>query len=171
MLDAKESAASCSRKERKVGVSEIQARLIKEKIQPIFGSDLWAIVVYGSRASCSWVDGSDLDLLVVAENIPDCKDRDDLFLPACKELEKLLDLEINFILLKPTEFCRPNSLAYEVAVSRYVIYEKHDFITRISDTVNQLIREGLIGYKLCRGIPYWVNNNEEEISKRLLSKG
>jgi predicted nucleotidyltransferase len=154
----------------RTGISTIQAQLIEEEIHALFGADLWAIVVYGSRVHHLWVNSSDLDLLVIAENIPDCKSRDDLLLNTCMKLEKLFGFEINFTLLKPMELCRPNSLTYEMAINHYIIYEKSNFITQISDTVNQLIREGLIKRKVCRGIPYWVNNNEKEISKRLLSK-
>lgn len=171
MSTVQESAGFQGREKRSIGISEAQARLIQEKIQSVFGSDLWAIVVYGSRANNSWVHGSDLDLLVIAENIPDCRSRDDLLLPTCRDLEKLLGLEINFILLKPTELCRPASLTYEVATNHHIIYEKQNCITQIRDVVNQLICDSLITYKVCRGIPYWVNNDEKEISKRLLSKG
>ncbi|HIK19539.1 MAG TPA: hypothetical protein IGR15_00395 [Synechococcus sp. M44_DOE_062] len=171
MLTVQESAGFQGGEKRSIGISETQARLIQEKIQSVFGSDLWAIVVYGSRANSSWVHSSDLDLLVIAENIPGCRSRDDLLLPTCRDLEKLLDLEINFILLKPSELCRPVSLTYEVATNHYIIYEKQNCITQISGTVNQLIRDNLIVYKVCQGIPYWVNNDEKEISKRLLSKG
>jgi predicted nucleotidyltransferase len=70
----------------RTGISTIQAQLIEEEIHALFGADLWAIVVYGSRVHHLWVNSSDLDLLVIAENIPDCKSRDDLLLNTCMKL-------------------------------------------------------------------------------------
>ncbi|APB33295.1 hypothetical protein GlitD10_0977 [Gloeomargarita lithophora Alchichica-D10] len=154
-----------------VGVTEIQVKIIKQKIEAIFGLDLWAIVIYGSRATHSWVHNSDLDLLVVAENIPNDRSRDDLLLPTCLTLEKLLKFDVNFTLLKPLELCQPISLTYEIGVNHYIVYDKSGFIIHIKNIVTKLINEKLIEHRICRGIPYWTNNNEKEISQRLLSKG
>ncbi len=117
---------------------------IVEKAQSVLGGDLISIVLFGSRARGTARLLSDMDLLVIAENLPDEPERSDLTL----EIEDLgfdYGIPIQVILATPeearlsTETGAP--LMFEIRDAHRILYDKDDFFRSLLSRFDELLKQ------------------------------
>jgi hypothetical protein len=101
-------------------------KVCKEK----FGKDLVSIILFGSYARGTAREGSDIDLLVIAKNLP-------------KDIFRRLDLLDDFVVHAIKK--------HHVRVVP-IFYEPEDFSTEF---INPLVYGILTGYRILFGRPFW----------------
>jgi predicted nucleotidyltransferase len=109
-------------------------------LQEMFGEDLVSVVVYGSVARGEARRDSDVDLLIVARNLPRSRfARQDLFIEVEEKLEeevKRLEGEgyrIDFspILLTPEEATRVRPLYLDMVEDAVILYDRDGFFAKV----------------------------------------
>ncbi len=113
------------------------ASLIADKLKEILQNDLISVVLFGSAARGQAGEGSDIDLLIVAENFG-TGGRFDIFNEIEKDLkasEEYLDLKennlgtlISPVPLTPSEVEKNPSILLDIVMDGIMLYDVDDFI-------------------------------------------
>ncbi len=127
---------------------------IVTSIQQAFGSEVEAILVFGSAVRGELKAGSDLDLLVVVSSS----------LPVDRSLYRRWDKLVEPVLghrYSPQFSHLPNSesassLWLEVALEGKILYDKNDSVHRVLALIRKKIASGQFTRKESHGHPYWV---------------
>lgn len=128
-------------KEEIMGIYETLLKEILDEIRRYFDKNLVSVVLYGSLARGEVKKDSDIDLLIISENLPKERSRrQDMFM----ELEKESDEEIKRIyekwgcypyispILKTREEARNLSPLYlDMVTDAKILYDKDDFFKEI----------------------------------------
>lgn len=128
-------------KEEIMGIYETLLKKILDEIRGYFDKNLVSVVLYGSLARGEVKKDSDIDLLIISENLPKERSRrQDMFM----ELEKESDEEIKRIyekwgcypyispILKTKEEARNLSPLYlDMVTDAKILYDKDDFFKEI----------------------------------------
>lgn len=111
-----------------------------ETLRGRFGDDLISVVVYGSVARGEAKRDSDVDLLIVARNLPRSRfARQDLFIEVEEKLEEILKrleeegyrVDFSPILLTPEEAARIRPLYLDMVEDAVVLYDKGGFFASV----------------------------------------
>jgi len=124
-------------------LEEPYRRLLEKLIETLrgrFGDDLISVVVYGSVARGEAKRDSDVDLLIVARNLPRSRfARQDLFIEVEEKLEEILKrleeegyrVDFSPILLTPEEAARIRPLYLDMVEDAVVLYDKGGFFASV----------------------------------------
>jgi len=114
-----------------------------DKCKERFGKDLISVVLFGSHARGTATSYSDVDLLVVVENLP--KKRIERYKLLTKEIHDILiryNLKISPIIIEPKELSTKNinPLIYGILTGYKILYERDDFWNRYLDNIRDVIK-------------------------------
>jgi predicted nucleotidyltransferase len=119
---------------------------LKEK----FGENLVSVVLYGSVALGKAEKDSDIDLLIVAENLPrGSLRRQEAFMEAEKALEKLIEdlwsqgfhVDFSPILRTPEEASKLSPLYLDMVENAVILYDKENFFGKLLKRLRSRLRE------------------------------
>jgi len=142
--------------------------MIKERIIKEYGDRLTSIVIFGSVARGRYKMGSDIDLLLVAEDLEDSLGkRIDTFFDVVKnywkteeygELRKAgFPCKIQPIILEPEEIKKRPPLLLDITVDQKVLFDKDGFFEReMKDLSKELERLGSKRVLLGEDRWYWI---------------
>lgn len=77
---------------------------LKEKLKQIYGNKLKKIVLYGSYARGDATDGSDIDIIIVLDDITDSVTERERYFDAILELDLKYDTVISVVPFKEDDF-------------------------------------------------------------------
>jgi len=138
--------------------------LLKE-LQKHYGERLFSVVVYGSVARGTHRPDSDLDLLIIVENLP--KSSYDRFMEFLKIEEKLeprlrrlrkkgIYTHISPVLKTPEEAKKVSLLYLDMTEDAKIIYDKDNFFRKILEELKEKLKK-LGSKRIWRGNAwYWI---------------
>ncbi|EHP88513.1 nucleotidyltransferase domain-containing protein [Methanotorris formicicus] len=119
-----------------------------QKCKEKFDDDLISIILFGSYARGTATKYSDVDLLVIANNLPKRRiDRYKIIKDIDLEILKKYHITISPILIKPEELSTKsiNPLIYGILTGYKVIYDKNNFWKNYIEKIKPIIKkEGAI---------------------------
>ena len=133
--------------EVKMAINEF-VEACKEK----FGEDLISIVLFGSYARGNFKESSDVDLLVIAKNLPGkWRERKKLFEEITKKIGEKYGRYIEIIPLTEKEFISNinhyNSLFITFLLGHKVFFDKNFFVSNFKNFANSLLAEKILYYE------------------------
>ncbi len=120
-----------------------------ECLEKVFGDKLYSVVVYGSIARGDYRRDSDVDLVVIAEDLPHRRfARIELFEKAEECLEKDLDMlmekgyYVSFspIIKTPREASRISPLYLDMVEDAIILYDKNNFFESILERLARILK-------------------------------
>ena len=132
-------------------ISEL-TEILKQK----FNQDLLAIVLFGSIVKGNFTATSDIDVLVVCENlIKDWRVRDKMTLELTEEIELKYATSIHMVLVSKDEISHSiesvSPLMLEIYEANEVIYEKDSFFTQLLNNFEKNLKN-LHAIKIEKGV-------------------
>ena len=132
-------------------ISEL-TEILKQK----FNQDLLAIVLFGSIVKGNFTATSDIDVLVVCENlIKDWRVRDKMTLELTEEIELKYATSIHMVLVSKDEISHSiesvSPLMLEIYEANEVIYEKDSFFTQLLNDFEKNLKN-LHAIKIEKGV-------------------
>ena len=136
-----------------VALAEPYSSLIEGLLRALkqrFGERLVSLVVYGSVARGEASSDSDVDLLIVVEDLPKGRlRRQGLFMEVEEEVEPLieglrargLNVELSPILKTPEEAAKIAPLYLDLVEDAVVVYDKDGFFTKVLDRLRRRLAE------------------------------
>ena len=126
--------------------------ILKQK----FNQDLLAIVLFGSIVKGNYTTTSDIDVLVVCENlIKDWRARDKMTLELTEEIELKYATSIHMALVSKKEISHSiesvSPLMLEIYETNEVIYEKENFFTQLLSNFGKNLKN-LHAIKIEKGV-------------------
>ena len=141
---------------------QIIKHLVDELVR-YFGEDLYSVILYGSIARGDWRNDSDIDILIIADNLPRSRlDRQRIFI----EIEQYLEDEVKRlwdsgyyhdfspILKTPEEAKRFSPLYLDMVEDAVILYDKNNFFRKILDRLTKILSK--LGAKRVRIGNYWI---------------
>lgn len=111
-----------------------------QSLENALGSDLIAVILFGSRARNDAQENSDWDLLVIAENLPTETLARHLLLKRSLPIE--LRGVVSILALTPKEFLSSlSSLYLDIALDGKIFYDSHNFASNHLAYVRQQIED------------------------------
>jgi hypothetical protein len=142
--------------------------LLEELVKALhekLGDDLVSVVVYGSVARGEARQDSDIDILVVARNLPKSRlARQDLFIEVEEKIkDKIAVVEqqgylVDFspIILTPEEAEKTRPLYLDMVYDAIILYDKDNFFTKILERLESRLKE-LGAERVKKGkLWYWI---------------
>ena len=126
-------------------VAEIAINEFVEACKEKFGEDLISIVLFGSYARGNFKESSDVDLLVIAKNLPgNVFERDKLMEEIVWNILKKRHIKISPILVEPEEIKIhakwPNPLFYGILLGYRILFG-NEFFEEVMKVVKERIME------------------------------
>lgn len=124
-------------------------KLLEEMIR-VLGENLVSFVVFGSVARCEAGPDSDVDLLIVAKNLPKGRlKRQDLFMEIEEKLEEDIEslrqrgfnVDFSPIIKSVEEASVISPLYLDMVEDAVVLYDKDGFFSKILESVRAKLRE------------------------------
>jgi predicted nucleotidyltransferase len=121
-----------------------------ELILARLGDDLVSVVVYGSVARGSPKKDSDIDILIVADSLPESRmKRQELFLEIESPIEPILNdlwdrgfhTDFSPIILSVNEALRIRPIYLDMVEDAVILYDKDGFFSRVMDRLRGRLRE------------------------------
>ncbi|WP_423792402.1 nucleotidyltransferase domain-containing protein [Methanocaldococcus indicus] len=115
-----------------------------ERCKEKFGDNLISIVLFGSYAKGTATEYSDIDLLVIANNLPKRRiDRYKIIKDIDLEFLKKYHITISPILIKPEELSTKSisPLIYGILTGYKVIYDKNNFWNNYIEKIRPIIKK------------------------------
>lgn len=142
------------------------ARLVASSLKETLGENLVSVIVFGSAARGDLREDSDIDLLVIARNLPPSRfERLEIFERAERlveeELKKIkeeagLRLELSPILKTLEEASKPTPLYLDLVEDALILYDEEGFMEKVLERVRRRLKE-LGARRIWRGRRwYWV---------------
>ncbi|MEM0093975.1 MAG: nucleotidyltransferase domain-containing protein [Thermofilum sp.] len=135
-----------------------------EALRRRLGDSLVSVVVYGSVARGEARRDSDIDLLVVAEDLPRGRfERQDLFMeveeslrPLIEEAEKLgYTIEFSPLLKTPEEAARTTPLYLDMVEDAVILYDRGGFFQGVLERLRKRLEELGAERVKCGKLWYW----------------
>jgi len=125
-------------------VAEMAINEFVEACKEKFGEDLISIVLFGSYARGNFKESSDVDLLVIAKNLPgNVFERDKLIEEIVWNILKRRHIKISPILVEPEEIKIhakwPNPLFYGILLGYRILFGNEFF-----EKVMKVVKEGIM---------------------------
>jgi len=143
---------------------ELQVRLLKET-KSFYGDNLVSFVVFGSVARETFRFNSDIDILIIAENLPDGRMKrvkqfssvEEKIEPFLESLEKQgIHTYISPIFKTPDEVKKGSPLFLDMVEDARILYDKDDFFTKWLNNFKERLKK-LGSKRVWRGnMWYWV---------------
>ncbi|MCD6312352.1 MAG: nucleotidyltransferase domain-containing protein [Thaumarchaeota archaeon] len=129
------------------------AEKLTENLLEVFGEELVSVTLFGSAARGESREDSDIDLLIVIENLP--KDRFERYELYREAEEKLGDeaSRISPILKTPEEASRMSPLYLDLVEDSIILYDKNDFMKKILERLRKKLKN--LGAKRVRRGKSW----------------
>jgi len=123
---------------------ELAIREFVEECKKKFGENLVSIILFGSYARGSFKETSDVDLLVIAKNLPKSVwERDKLLEEVVWDILEKKHIKISPILVEPEEVkihaMWPNPIFYGILLGYHAIYGS-EFFEEIMNTVKERVK-------------------------------
>lgn len=140
-----------------------ESKLISSILKSSFGTQVEAIVLFGSVAKCESTETSDYDLLIVLSQNVEIKRS--LYKAWDNEVEPLLTLDLtagkaaspHFVCLR-SDLNDIHGLWLEVAISGKTIWMKDNKTNILLNNIRLAISQNRFTRKLTHGQPYWIRN-------------
>ncbi|MCX8191154.1 MAG: nucleotidyltransferase domain-containing protein [Candidatus Aenigmarchaeota archaeon] len=111
-------------------------RILREFVEECkkrFGENLVSVVLFGSRVKGYASEFSDYDVLIIAKDLPDIKERLDLVSSIEDKIFEKYRIKISSILLEPEEIFEPiNPLLFGVLTGHKVLFGREKFNENLS---------------------------------------
>ncbi|MEM2637198.1 MAG: nucleotidyltransferase domain-containing protein [Candidatus Korarchaeota archaeon] len=130
-------------------------RLLKEK----YGARLVSIVLFGSVARGEATTTSDIDLLIIAEELPiSSMDRTKEFLEVAHKIPEIYEhlIMVSAIIMTPKEVMRYPPILLDIVVDGQILYDKDGFFNKLrQDLQGKLEKLGAKRVRMGKGW-YWI---------------
>ena len=151
--------------------------LLLDSLKQRFGNDLVSVVVYGSVARGEARADSDVDLLIVAKNLPRSRlKRQSLFMEVEKSVEPLVEelwekgvyVDFSPILKTPEEASRLSPLYLDMVDDAVILYDKDGFFSKVLSRLRKCLRQ--LGARRVRAgkLWYWVLKEPYSIGESIV---
>jgi predicted nucleotidyltransferase len=126
----------------------MKTELITELIEILkrkFNQDLLATVLFGSIVKGNFTSTSDIDILVVCENLPkDWRERDKMMLELTENIELKYNTSIHMTLVSKGEISHAIDSTYPLMLETYdaneIIYDKDEFFKQLLNEFEKNLR-------------------------------